>query len=364
MGLSAGLSRLQTLEKEEEETRTEHCERLGAAIGRLQDELRATGPKREEILRKATEYTDQVRGVLNKEILARSAKVDALDEAVREVRMRVGDEVQARESAVRAVADAIIEERTQREEGLIRERHLSEEEIQRTLQAVRKARDEDERRIADRLLELSGAISEERDLRGECLRGERQKLLDVKEELVREQKGLERELAKQSQALSITMDEQVRRAKEVDSTLGNVADKCDTARAELAAEVLKRETEIRNLDLRTGEFTTMLATEAKDRRESDIYLKKNIEEEGNLRETAFAADRRARLEGKSAAVAGNSARSLPDKASDPALERNVRAALADMQDRLSQAEVRQKGAEERTVSMLDAIMSGLAGPGN
>merc|ERR1711959_737764 len=191
--LSAGLSRLQTLEKEEEETRTEHCERLGAAIERLQDELRATGPLREEVLRKATEYTDQVRGVLNKEILARSAKVDALD-----------DEVQARESAVRAVADAIIEERTQREEGLIRERHMAEEEIQRTLQAVRKARDEDERRIADRLLELSGAISEERDLRGEALRCERQKLLDVKEELVREQKALERELSKQSQALSVT----------------------------------------------------------------------------------------------------------------------------------------------------------------
>merc|ERR1712147_585701 len=167
----------------------------------------------EEVLRKATEYTDQVRGVLNKEILARSAKVDALDEAVREVRMRVGDEVQARESAVRAVADAIIEERTQREEGLIRERHIAEEEIQRTLQAVRKAREEDERRIADRLLELSGAISEERDLRGEAMRCERQKLLDVKEELVREQKALERELSKQSQALSVTMDEQVRRTK-------------------------------------------------------------------------------------------------------------------------------------------------------
>jgi hypothetical protein len=67
-------------------------------------------PLREEVLRKATEYTDQVRGVLKKEILARSAKVVPIDEAVREVRMRVR----------RAVADAIIEERTQREEGLIR----------------------------------------------------------------------------------------------------------------------------------------------------------------------------------------------------------------------------------------------------
>merc|ERR1712070_488973 len=216
--------------------------------------------------------------------------------------------------------------------GLIRERHLAEEEIQRTLQAVRKARDEDERRIADRLLELSGAISEERDLRGEALRCERQKLLDVKEELVREQKALERELSKQSQALSVTMDEQVRRTKEVDSTLGNIAERCDATRAELAAEVLKRETEVRNLG-----------------------------------ETAFAADRRARLENKSFAIAG-----VPATAADSAIvaadltsmDRNMRQAVSEMQDRLVQAEMRQKSAEERTVSMLDAIMSGLAGPGH
>merc|ERR1712232_819947 len=124
------------------------------------------------------------------------------------------------------------------------------------------ARDEDDRRIADRLLELSGAISEERDLRGEALRAERQKMLDVKEELVREQKAIERELSKLSQSLSVTMDEQVRRTKEVDATLGHIADKCDTTRAELAAEVLKRETEVRSLDQRTSEFTSMLASEA------------------------------------------------------------------------------------------------------
>jgi len=161
----------------------------------------------------------------------------------------------------------------------------------------------------------------------------------------------------------VTMDEQVRRTKEVDGTLANVADKCDTTRAELAAEVLKRETEVRNLDLRSNEFTNMLAAEAKERRDADLNLKKNVEEESNLRETAFAADRRARLEGKSASMSGNSARALTDKV-DSNLERNVRIALAEMQDRLSQAEFRQKGAEERTVSMLDAIMSGLAGPGN
>merc|ERR1712086_326626 len=108
------------------------------------------------------------------------------------------------------------------------------------------------------------------------------------------------------------MDEQVRRTKEVDSTLGNIAERCDATRAELAAEVLKRETEVRNLDQRSVEFTNMLAAEAKERRDMDLNLRRNIEEEGNLRETAFAADRRARLEGKSASMAGNSARALTD----------------------------------------------------
>merc|ERR1711967_207639 len=209
--------------------------------------------------------------------------------------------------------------------------------------------------------------SEERDLRGEAMRCERQKLLDVKEELVREQKALERELSKQSQALSVTMDEQVRRTEEVDSTLGNIADRCDATRAELAAEVLKRETEVRNLDARAIELTNMLAAEAKDRRDMDLNLRRNIEEESNLRETAFAADRRARLENNSFAIAG-----VPAVAADSAIvaadlssmERNTRSAISEMQDRLVQAEMRQKSAEERTVSMLDAIMSGLAGPGH
>merc|ERR1719253_1640475 len=87
-------------------------------------------------------------------------------------------------------------------------------------------------------------------------------------------------------------------------TLGNIAERCDSTRAELAAEVLKRETEVRNLDQRSIEFTNMLAAEAKERRDMDLNLRRNIEEEGNLRETAFAADRRARLENKSFAIAG------------------------------------------------------------
>jgi len=85
-----------------------------------------------------------------------------------------------------------------------------------------------------------------------------------------------------------------------------------------------------------------------------------------LRETALAADRRARLENKTFAIAGGPA--VVDNSVVAAdlmsMERNTRSAISEMQDRMVQAEMRQKSAEERTVSMLDAIMSGLAGPGH
>merc|ERR1719161_2842815 len=43
-------------------------------------------------------------------------------------------------------------------------------------------------------------------------------------------------------------------------------------------------------------------------------------------------------------------------------QRAIRQSIVELQDRLLQAENRQKNAEERTVGMLDAIMSGLTAP--
>lgn len=44
--------------------------------------------------------------------------------------------------------------------------------------------------------------------------------------------------------------------------------------------------------------------------------------------------------------------------------RTLRQEIGDTQDRLVACEVRQKSAEERTLSMLDAIMGGLTNPGD
>merc|ERR1719443_2766169 len=89
--LMAAVARLQSLQKEEEETRVEQGERLGAAVESLQEAVRTLGPQREEILAKCLEAVDQVRNLLSKEVVTRSAKEEMLQEAVREVRLMISD---------------------------------------------------------------------------------------------------------------------------------------------------------------------------------------------------------------------------------------------------------------------------------
>lgn len=319
------------------------------------------------------EYVDQARASLSKEVVARAAKVDAIEEAMREVRMRISDEVQARDVAVRTVADAIVEERTQREDVLVRERHVAEEELQRALQAIRKAREDEERHIMDRIAEVAVAVSEERDLRQEAIRVERQKLVDVREDISRDQKVGEREQAKLAQSLALSAEDQARRARELDAALNTVTDRCEIMRAELSAEMLKRDTEQRNADHRSLELQSTISLEQKERRELGSSLRRALEEETSLREAALAADRRARLEARPPSALPEavrlSARPLaltsgqreasPADASLQAEQRSLRHSQSELQARLEQAEARQKSAEERTVSMLDAIMSGL-----
>lgn len=284
--------------------------------------------------------------------------------------MRVGDETQAREAAVRHVADAILEERTQREEASVRERHAAEEDLQRAVQLIRRQAEDDERRMQERLMELSGALASERDTRTEAIKSARQHVLDVKEDLNREQKSLDRDVQKMSQSLVVVVDESARCHQEYEGTLKQLMERFDSANADLVAESTRREAEVKRLDHRTSEIQSLLVTEAKERREMDVHLRRTIEEEAHLREAALAADRRARIE-KPLAIAGSP--SLPslrstslsmDLADRLQVEtQGLREAFERLQDRLSQAELRQKGAEERTVSMLDAIMSGLTTSG-
>ena len=107
-------------------------------------------------------------------------------EAARDVRLRISDETSAREAEVKAVAESLIAKKGQREYALAHERRVAEKEVVRVALVARQAGEKEERRLQGKLLEVASAVSEERDLRQEALRQERQRNIDAKEELTRE----------------------------------------------------------------------------------------------------------------------------------------------------------------------------------
>merc|ERR1719324_830783 len=84
-----------------------------------------------------------------------------------------------------------------------------------------------------------------------------------------------------------------------------------------------------------------------------------------LREERKAREREdLRIEGRSLGAVGAKAPGDPSSAEAAGLvmeQRALRQGLSELRDRVVAAEERQRTAEERTVSMLDAIMGGLAG---
>merc|ERR1712176_615070 len=85
-----------------------------------------------------------------------------------------------------------------------------------------------------------------------------------------------------------------------------------------------------------------------------------IREERRVREKEIL-----RLDGRQPAltVGGKPGESGADSLAVQMDVRALRQAVGDTQDRLVQVEQRQRSAEERTVSMLDALMTGLQTPG-
>merc|ERR1719172_278823 len=169
-----------------------------------------------------------------------------------------------------------------------------EEEVIRAAQVARKAREEEERRLQDKLLEVASAVSEERDLRQEALRQERQKNIDAKEELTREIQGVQKETTKVAKQLEKSMEENARRFKEVDVRLADLRDSTEANRDAIAAEVLKRETECRNLEQKALELQGLLSVEAKERQTMDADLRKYLDAEILARDESVSAERRAR----------------------------------------------------------------------
>merc|ERR1719379_3225346 len=209
----------------------------------------------------------------------------------------ISDETQAREAEVKAVAESVVEERTQREDALARERRVAEEEVVRAAQVARKAREEEERRLQDKLLEVASAVNEERDLRQEAVRQERQKNIDAKEELSREIQGVQRETTKVAKQVEKSLEDNARRFKEIDMRLADLRERTESNHDAIAAEALKRETECRNLEQKAIELQGLISVESKERQTMDADLRKYLDAEILARDESVAAERRARETG-------------------------------------------------------------------
>lgn len=141
---------------------------------------------------------------------------------------------------------------------------------------------------------------------------------------------------------------------------------------------LKKETRDREMAL--GKVSSAMREETQKREEA-IEREERARQESQQRSadsfsSALREERRARekenlrLEGRSiSAVKTGVSNDFGQTGGIPEVQnclmenRTMRNALGEFQERLSQTEMRQKSAEERTVSMLDAIMSGLTAPG-
>lgn len=292
--LAGTVARVQRLQVEEEEARSQECERLSVSVESLQESLRALSASKEATVEGYLEAVDQLRSELHKQIVSHSTKEDLLEAGLRELRAVLRDEAQARERELRALADAFGEERTFREAALGRERRVTEEELARAQQLLRKTREEEDRRLQERLLEVMAAVSEERDQRLEALRQERQRSADVQELAVREQKATQRELGKLAQALQKSLDEEAKRVRNSDALWAEAAARTEDCRNGLAAEAQQRDVEVRTLEQRAVDLEATLRAEIKERRDVCVELKKGLEAESTVREEAVAAERRAR----------------------------------------------------------------------
>merc|ERR1719311_747182 len=117
--------------------------------------------------------------------------MESTDEAVKAMKLSLTDEGQQRDAGIRELTEALNEERVAREDALAKQRRLSGEEGLRVEQQARKAREEEERRVQEKILEVMGAVNQERDLRQESIRQEKQRSLEAREQIVKEAQALQ-----------------------------------------------------------------------------------------------------------------------------------------------------------------------------
>lgn len=289
--LTVSLAGVQSLEKELEERLVEQGQSLGAAIESLQEAVR---PQGNELFKKCSETVEQLRAGLHKEIAARNAKETIIDDGLRDITKRLAGEVQSRDAAMRTVTEAIVADRAEREEAMSRERRLAEDDVLRATQAVRKAREEEEKRLQERIIEVSTAVGKERDLRQESLRMEGQKQIALKEEVARELRALRADMAKVSQQFTKGHEEQATRSREVELFANTVVEKVDAHRTETGSHRQRHEDALRGLEQQSAELHRHVTVKVKDQQDLFMEWRRTVDEEISCINAAFNSDRRSR----------------------------------------------------------------------
>jgi len=292
--VNVSLAKLQRMQAEEEDTRNQEHERLGGALESLQEVVRGLRQSGEETRQRSQEVADHLRSLISRESTARLQKFEAVDTVVREVRSMVTSEAQQREAAVRGLNAEINALAQAREDASGRERRAMEEEVGRAIREHRKSREEDERKVQERLIELQSQLSEEREQRLEALRAERLRADELKEELVGQRKTLQRELEKLSAISKRTEDLGSHLSKEAEARLQGLAKSCDDLRLELASDMQRSGTFWRQLEGKVTELESAVRTEVRDRKELQAELKRTLDAEVLAREEGLATEKRSR----------------------------------------------------------------------
>lgn len=275
--IGASLSKLQRMQAEEEELRSQENECLGSAVESMQEVSRSLRHSYEELRQRSQESSDQLRSTLSREAAARQAKLEAIDSAVRELRSQVSTETQQREVSVKHLSGEIYAEVKAREEATSRDRRAIEEDVAKAVREHRRSREEEERKVQQRLLETSAQLAEEREQRLEQLRTERLRLEELREELQRRCKAFEQHSEKNGTALQRLEDWKSSVAKEQELQLARLNKSCDELRQDLLAETQRIENACRVVENKSLEVESSLRSEGTKRQALGTTLREALE---------------------------------------------------------------------------------------
>jgi len=369
----------QSIDLSREEVATESKERRGMCtalaedVSLLQRGMQKRDDRAEEMAKQLNAESNDLRERIVKESRLRDAALSQVEQQIENAQM-AREGTPAKDILARPVGPTNTEWsefRRQHDEDLERQRRLVVV-VQGEQQAIAKAVNN----LDDRYDQVrAGLAANQSQIADVQLR--QKTLVEMESQVVMSRDELRKETAErraEDERLAVTLVESSERSERAEQQRIKSESVIRQEVLDLKATIKK---EVRDRELGDTKVATLVREEAQQREEA-CEREARLRQEGQERvadacHSSIREERRVRekedlrLEGRSLAPVGAGAKGGDVDGSGSmgaAMEsRAMRQGLVDLQDRLGQAEMRQKSAEERTVSMLDAIMSGLTGPG-